>query len=89
MHTGGLGVLTADAEAPVVAETAVGADLLETLEIITELRVDAVGQDLGALAVDNVPLPIQEPRGDLELRRVLHDRDNALKLIGVEFTGAA
>ena len=41
------------------------------------------------LAIDDVLLLVQEPGGDLELRRVLHDRDNALKLIGVEFTGAA
>jgi hypothetical protein len=36
-------VLTADTEAPVVSETTVGADLLEAFEIVTELRVDAVG----------------------------------------------
>jgi len=30
----GLGVLTADADAPVVAETAVGADLLEALQVL-------------------------------------------------------
>jgi hypothetical protein len=30
-------VLTADTETPVVSETTVGADLLEALEILTEL----------------------------------------------------
>ena len=79
-------MLTADTEAPVVTETAVGADLLKALEVVTELRVDAVGKNLGALAVDNVPLPVQEPRGDLELRRVLHDGNETLELIRVELT---
>ena len=71
-----------------MAETAVGADLLEALEVVAELRVDAVGKNLGALAVDNVPLPVQEPRGDLELRRVLHDGHDPLELVRVELAGA-
>ena len=59
--TGRLGVLSADAEAPVVAETTVGTDLLQALKIITELGVDTVGEDLGVLAVDNVALTVEEP----------------------------
>ena len=57
-------MLTTHTEAPVVSETTVGTDLLETLEIFTELAVDAVGQDLGVLAVDDVALPVKEPGGD-------------------------
>jgi hypothetical protein len=71
-----------------VAETTVGADLLQALEIITELGVDAVGQDLRVLAVDNVALSVEEPGGDLVLGRVLDDGDNSLKLFGGKFTGA-
>lgn len=63
--TGRLGVLTADAEAPVVTETTVGTDLLEALEILTELAVNTVGEDLEVLAVDDVTLPVEEPGGDL------------------------
>jgi hypothetical protein len=58
-------VLTTDAEAPVVTETTVSADLLEALEVLTELGVDTVGEDLRVLAVDNVALPVEEPGGDL------------------------
>jgi len=39
---GGLGVLTADADAPVVAETTVGADLLEALQVLAQLVVQEV-----------------------------------------------
>lgn len=63
--TGRLGVLAADTEAPVVSQTAVSTDLLEALQIVTELAVNAVGQDLGVLAVDDVALPVKEPGGDL------------------------
>lgn len=59
--TSGLGVLTTDTEAPVVSETTVGTDLLEALEVVTELGVDTVGEDLGVLAVDNVALSVKEP----------------------------
>lgn len=86
--TGGLGVLATDAETPVVTETAVGADLLQTLEILTELAVHAVGEDLGVLAVDDVALSVEEPRGDLVLGRVLHDGDDTLEFFGRELTGA-
>lgn len=44
--TGRLGVLTAHTEAPVVTETTVGTDLLQALQILTQLGVDAVGQNV-------------------------------------------
>jgi hypothetical protein len=63
--TGCLGVLSTNTEAPVVTETTVSADLLQALEIVTELAVDAVGEDLAVLAIDDVALPVEEPAGDL------------------------
>ena len=51
---GRLCVLTAHAEAPVVTETTVSADLLKALEILTELRVEAVSEELRVLAINNV-----------------------------------
>ena len=59
--TSGLGVLAADAEAPVVTETTVGADLLEALKIVTELGVNTVGEDLRVLAINDIALPVEEP----------------------------
>ena len=41
------------------------ADLLQALEIVTELGGDTVGEDLAVLAIDNIALPVKEPRGDL------------------------
>ena len=68
-------------------ETTVRTDLLQTLQVITQLRVDRVGENLAVLAVDNVPLPVQEPHRDLELCRVLDDSDKTLQLIRVELAG--
>jgi hypothetical protein len=70
--TGGLGVLTTDAEAPVVTETTVSADLLQALEIVTELAVDTVGEGLAVLAIDDIALPVEEPGGDLVWRMLDH-----------------
>lgn len=54
-------MLATDTQAPVVAETTVGADLLQALEVITKLGVDAVGKDLRVFAVDDVALSVKEP----------------------------
>lgn len=86
---GGLAVLATDAEAPVVTETTVGTDLLQALKVLTELGVDAVGEGVDVLAVNDVALPVEEPGGDLVLGRVLDNGDNALKLFGGKLAGAA
>ena len=70
--TGGLGVLTSHTETPVVTETTVSPDLLESLKILTQLVVEDVGHDLGGLAVLDVTLPVQEPVRDLVLARILN-----------------
>lgn len=80
-------MLSADTQSPVVTETTVSADLLEALEIVTELGVDVVSQDLVVLAVHDVALSVEEPGGDLVLRGVLDDGDNALELFRGEFSG--
>lgn len=61
-----------------MTETTVSADLLQALQVITELGVDTVGQDLGVLAVDNIALSVEEPGGYLVLSRVLDDGDDSL-----------
>ena len=63
-------------------------NLLQPLQVVTHLRVHAVRQNLEVLAVDNVLLPVEEPRRDLELRRVLDDGHDALQLVRVELAGA-
>ena len=60
-----LGVLATDAQAPVVSETTVSADLLQALQVVTQLRVDAVRQDLRVLAIGDITLSVKEPCREL------------------------
>ena len=78
--------MTTDTETPVVSETAVGADLLEALEILTELGVKTVGNNLGVLAIGDVALSVEEPGRNLVLGRGLEDGHDALELFGGELT---
>lgn len=71
-----------------MTETTVSTDLLQALEILTELAINTVRQDLGVLAVDDIALSVEEPGGDLVLRRVLDDGDDSLQLFGGELAGA-
>jgi hypothetical protein len=50
--------------------------------------VDDVGEQVTRLAGGDVSLSVKEPFGDLELSGVLHDGDDSLELIGVEFSGS-
>lgn len=84
--TSGLGVLSTHTETPVVTETAVGADTLETLEILTGLAVEGVGDNLGVLAIGDVALSVQEPCRDLILGGVLEDGDHTLEFFGGKLT---
>ena len=74
-------------------KTPVGADLLETLKILTELVVQHVSHDLEetlyswcskelnnhlvGLAILDVPLPVKEPVGNLVLAGVLRTHNDA------------
>ena len=53
-----------------------GADLLETLEVLTKFVVQDVGHHLGRLPVLDVTLSVQEPIGDLVLTRILTENKN-------------
>eukprot|EP00618_Florenciella_parvula_P033136 CAMPEP_0119542926 /NCGR_PEP_ID=MMETSP1344-20130328/53851_1 /TAXON_ID=236787 /ORGANISM="Florenciella parvula, Strain CCMP2471" /LENGTH=164 /DNA_ID=CAMNT_0007587191 /DNA_START=291 /DNA_END=786 /DNA_ORIENTATION=- len=84
----GLRVLAAHADAPVVAETAVSADLLQPLEVLAELGAEVVREGLRVVARLVVLLPVKEPGRDLELLRVLDDGHELLNLVLGELTGA-
>lgn len=64
------------------------ADLLQSLQIVTQLAVHAVGQDLAVLAIHNIALTIEEPGRNFVLGGVLDDGDNAFEFFGGEFASA-
>ena len=65
----------------VVPKAAVRADLLETLEVLTQLHVEGVGHHLAELAILDVLLAVKHPVRHLELTRVLDDRHETLDLL--------
>lgn len=85
--TGGLGVLTPDLNAPVVTETAMVADLLQTLQILTQLRVQLRRHQLAVSACFVVFLSVQEPVGHLEGTRVGHHLHQVFDFFLAEFAG--
>lgn len=73
-------MLTSDLETPEVSDTSVGSDLLQSLQVVSQLRLQVVGQDVVVLTVNLVLLSVQEPSWDLVLGWVLHDGHNSLQL---------
>ena len=71
-----------------MSQTSMRTDLLQALQILTQLAVHAVCQNLRVLSIDNVTLAIEEPGGDFILSRILDDSDNAFKLFGSDFTSS-
>merc|ERR1719460_2933790 len=67
-------------------KTPVGANLLQTLKILTELVVQHVSHDLVSLSILDVPLPVKEPVWNLVLAGVLHDGDKLLSVLLSELT---
>ncbi len=55
-------------------------DLLQTLQILTNLVVQLRRQRLHELAIAHILLTIEEPIGNFVLLRVLHDRHQLLHL---------
>merc|ERR1712014_460392 len=81
-----LGMLTTYTEAPVVTETTMGTDLLQTLKILTEFVVQSVGKNLRVLSIDNVLLSVEEPVRDFVLAWVGDDGDELLGLFFSKLT---
>ena len=67
----GLGMLSSSSQAPVVSQTTVSTDLLQTLQVLSDLVVKDVRHHLVGLAVLVVPLPVQKPVRDLVLAGIL------------------
>lgn len=82
-------MLSSDTETPVVTKTSVGTDLLQSLQIFTELAVHLVSKDLGVLAIGDVTLSVEEPGGNLVLGWVLDDGDDSLEFFRGDFTSTA
>lgn len=71
-----------------MTQTTMSTDLLQALKILAKFGVDAVGQNLGVFAINDIALTIEEPRWDLILSGVLDDGDDSLEFFRGELTSA-
>ena len=69
-----------------MSQTPMSTNLLQALQILTQLAIHSVGQYLGVLAIHNITLTIEKPGWDLILCRILNDSDNALEFFGGNLT---
>lgn len=58
-------MLSSDLVAPEVSQSSVDSDLLHSLEILSQLGVEGVGDELRPGAVFDVSLSVQEELGDV------------------------
>ena len=63
-----------------MSKTPVGPDLLESLQILSQLVVQVVSQDLAETTVLNILLSVEEPIWDLVLAGVGHHSHHSLNL---------
>ena len=89
MTTSRLGMLTSNSETPVMSNTTVSSDLLQSFNVITELSIHVVSQQMRRSTGRSILLSVQHPIRDLELLGVLHDSNETLDFFFVQFTGSS
>lgn len=86
--TGGAGVLTTDTDLPVVTETSVETNLLHSLDIVTKLGIQTVGNHLEVGTFLMIVLSVQKPLRDVELFWVVDDGLDGVDFFLGQLTGA-
>ena len=81
-------MLTSNTQTPEVSDTTVTSDLLQSLQIISQLGLDLVSQSVVVLTISDILLTVQEPGWDLVLSWVLHDLDDSLQLFLGQLTSS-
>lgn len=71
-----------------MSKTTVSSDLLQSFDVISELRLQVVGNDLGELAVLDILLSVEEVVGDVELTRVSDNGDDLVDFLSGQFTSS-
>jgi len=78
----GLGLLTSNLVAPEVSQTSVSSDLLESLQVLSELGINTVRDELRPCALTDISLSIEEPLGNVVVSGL---GKNVVDLINVLF----
>lgn len=85
--TSGLGVLTTHTNTPMMSETTMSTDLLQSLQVLTENIVQDVGDGLAVSTVLVIFLTIEQVVGDFVLTWVLNNVHQTFQFIRGTFTG--
>ena len=83
-----LRMLSPNPQTPVMPQTSMRTDLLQALQVLTQLAVHAVCQDLRILAIHNVTLAIEEPSGNFVLSRILNNGNDTFEFLGSDFASS-
>ncbi len=73
-------MLASNSETPLVPETSVGLDLVQSFDIFSELGLQNVGCHLQVLALFVISEPVEEPSGDSVSFGVVNDVSNSIAL---------
>jgi len=72
-----------------MSNTPVGTDLLQSLQIFSELVIEIVCEELRVFSINDILLSVEEPIGDFVLGGVLEDGDNTFEFFSRKFTCSA
>lgn len=61
VSSGGLGVLAANTESPLMTKTTVGLDFSHVFEVLTQLGIEIVGDLMTVLSSSEILLIVEEP----------------------------
>jgi len=71
-----------------MSKTSVDSDLFQSLNIVSELSIEGVGEGLSRLSISNILLSVEQPLRDLELLGVRQDGNNLVDFSVGEFSGS-
>ena len=79
-------MLSSNPQTPVVSQSSMSFDLLQSLKIFSQFVVQSIRSQLRELSILEVLLPIEEPVGELELSWVVNDGEQLLNLFFIQFS---
>merc|ERR1719378_547698 len=86
--TGRCGVLSANSKTPIMSKSTMSFDLLQPLQIFTELVFQTISQDLRGLSIFDILRSVEIVIWDLVLSWILHDSDKPFHLFIRQFTSS-
>ena len=71
-----------------MSQTSVSSDLLESLQVLSELGVDTVGDELSPVAFTNISLSVEEPLGNVVVSGLGKNVVDLINVFFIEFSSS-